>query len=511
MRDEKYKSYLQDESRLTGYADDITFPTDAAQVESAIRRAAGLGLTLTVQGARTGIVGAAVPNSDAILNMSDMKSINGLSVDDGGVFYVTLEPGVTLADLNDAIARKSFNTDGWSDESLDALEKLKQSKEQFFPPNPTEASATIGGIFASNAQGPTAFYYGDTARYIQSVSVILANGKNWEIERGKYIFDENGITLPDGEVFKVNTSCLDPVCHCLIPQTGMDLLDLFAGSEGVLGVVTSLTLRLKKAPVNHWGLMFFFDELSWALAFSQAIKENVCGIIEAVELFDKASLNIINHMRGLVTALDAIPDLPPSSQAAVYVQIATENDDETENTEEALSSILDLFVECGGKEDDTWAAEGYEEMRKFRLFRHAVPEGCNSRIDEIRASYQIRNKMATDFSVPPDRLGEAADMYRLGMKDRKIEGVIFGHAAVGRLHVNLFPKTDEQFEEGWALIDEWADKIISMGGKLADENGVGKIRREFLARHIPKDQMDIMKTVKNFFDPKGILNPGNMI
>ena len=438
---DKYEDYLQDESRFPGRAEEILFPLDAAQVEDALLRMTSLKTPLTVQGARTGISGAATPVGGGILNMVKMNAITQLSVNDEGRFFVTVEPGVQLSELTHCLTRKNFDASGWSANSRDALERLKRAPTQIFPPDPTETTATFGGLFACNAHGLNAYRYGGTADYVHAVTLALPNGRSWKVARGQHFFDAQGLALPDGRRLKVNPSRTRPICRCPIPFLGMDLLDLLAGSEGMLGVVTDLTLRLASAPLVHWGIMFFFSEPSEALRFSQTVvgggsEKSVS--VEAVEFFDRASLDLVEELKRSMTQLRVVPDISPEHGASVYVQLAAENADAVE---EALLTLLDAFSACGGNEDATWAAEGEDEMRKFKVFRHAVPEAANTRIDALRQSCPSVHKMSTDFTTPLDRMEEAAAMYRQGMEERGVSGAVFGHAAVGRLHVNLFPET----------------------------------------------------------------------
>ncbi|MDR2528446.1 MAG: FAD-binding oxidoreductase [Synergistaceae bacterium] len=506
---DKYETYLRDESRFTGRAEEILFPTEAEEVASALRQASESGVPITVQGSRTGITGAASPVEGRILAMERMKAITGLSVDESGTFLVTLEPGVRLVDLTDCLARKSFDISGWERGSLYHYERLRHAPTLFFPPDPTETTATLGGMFACNAQGLCACRYGATADYVHDLDVALTDGQVWKIARGEYRFDLKGITLPDGRRLETKTAFPRRLCP-LTPYKGMDLIDLFAGSEGMLGVVTSLTLRLLPAPSVRWAVMFFFAELERAAEFSQSIVSSWAfnkETVEAVELFDRGSLELVEGLKTEITKLRVIPDISPAHQAAVYVQLAEED---AGAVEDVLSNLLEVFADCGGDESDTWAAEGEEEMKKFTLFRHAVPEAANLRIDHIRRSYPQARKTASDFTAPPGRLKEVVALYRQGIEGSGVSGIVFGHAALGRLHVNLFPETARQREEAWTLIDRWADQILEMGGSLSGENGVGKLKRGLLSRHIPPEQLQAALALKKFFDPQDLLNRGNM-
>jgi D-lactate dehydrogenase (cytochrome) len=507
---DKYEMYLQDESRFAGKAEEILFPLNAAQVEDALRHMTSSKTPLTVQGARTGISGAATPAGGGILSMVKMNAITQLAVDGEDQFFVTVEPGVPLSELTHCLTRKSFDTSLWSADSRDAFERLKQAPAQFFPPDPTETTATFGGMFACNAHGLNACRYGATADHVHAVTLALPDGGSWKVVRGRHLFDDEGVVLPDGR--RLNSSSVEPTCRCPVPLPGMDLLDLISGSEGMLGVVTDLTLRLAPVPLARWGVMFFFPGLSEALTFSRAVAVRVregaveAASIEAVEFFDRASMNLVEGLKKNVTQLQVVPDIPPGYQGSVYVQLSAENGGAIE---EALLTLLDAFSGCGGNEDATWAAEGEDAMRKFKVFRHAVPEAANVRIDDLRRGCPRVHKMSTDFTTPLDRMEEAMAMYRLGMEERGVSGAVFGHVAAGRLHVNLFPETAGEMEEAQALIDDWAKKVIAMGGRLADENGVGKVKRGLL-RYMPEEGLAAARSVKNFFDPNGLLNPRNM-
>ena len=271
-----------------------------------------------------------------------------------------------------------------------------------------------------------------------------------------------------------------------------------------------MALRLLPAPSVRWAVMFFFAELERAAEFSQSIVSSWAfnkETVEAVELFDRGSLELVEGLKAEITKLRVIPDISPAHQAAVYVQLAAED---AGMVEDVLSDLLEAFADCGGDEGDTWAAEGEEEMKKFTLFRHAVPEAANLRIDAIRRLYPQVHKTASDFTAPPGRLKEAVTLYRQGIEESGVPGIMFGHAALGRLHVNLFPETARQMEDAWPLIGRWADRILEMKGSLAGENGFGKVKRALLARYLSPEQLRVLQTIKNFFDPQGILNPGNM-
>ena len=161
---EDFNEYVRDESRTVGEADTISFPTTEQDVRDLLRELHGDGtvhadgtpggaVPITVQGARTGLAAGAVPYGGHVMNLSRMTGFLGLCRGEDGTYYLRLQPGVVLSALRKALADKAIPTDGWDEESLKALDELYAGPEQFFPTDPTEASACLGGIVACNASG----------------------------------------------------------------------------------------------------------------------------------------------------------------------------------------------------------------------------------------------------------------------------------------------------------------------------------------------------------------------
>ncbi|MGI6004031.1 MAG: FAD-binding oxidoreductase [Christensenellales bacterium] len=505
MLDERYVEYLKDESRLSGTADGIVFAQSEGDILRALENARKGGGPLTVQGSRTGITGAAVPRGGTILNLSRMNRITGLERDDKG-YLLCLEPGVLLSQVTEALRGMRFDTGGWDEASKALLPELSGAGELFFPPDPTEGSACIGGMFAANARGIAQLAYGDTAGWVAAVGVLLPGGGKWPLARGQYTFTDEGCPLPEGGFLPV-----PPVEHpaAFAPGKGDDLLDIFAGSEGMLGVVSALKLRLIPRPAQQWGVLFFFQEEEAAVDFGRgAVEMDLPAQVCAVEFFDRTSLAMVENFKKQSTRLEQIPPMDESMQAAVYVELAA---DEEEAAEEALFALLDNFCAAGGDENDTWAASGYDEMEKFRILRHAVPESINTRIDEAKREHPGVTKLAADMAVPPGRLEEMRALYKEGLTACGISGAVFGHMAGGHLHVNLMPQDQAQYDAGRALILSWAQAAAGMGGRVAAENGVGKLKRELFALYTPRETLWALARIKAHFDPGGMLNPGNML
>lgn len=499
----RYEEYLRDESRGCGFAESISFPQTIEQAQEEIKALAAARAPVTVQGARTGICGGAVPAGGHILNLTRLKGITGLRRDAGGNFFLTVQPGVTLQDLEAGIGLRRFDTQGWSQESKDALAALWTAPPVRFAPDPTEGSATIGGAFACDAQGLNAMEAGSVGSHVEAILVCLPDGRVWELERGRYRFEANGCPLPEGGWLPV-ASVEGPLSfRGLTPRPGMDLVDLFAGAEGMLGAVLSLTLRLTPAPAHLWGVFFFFPSQEGAARFSMP-PPSLPGLA-ALEFFDSEALRRVMALKETSSRLRQIPDIPAGAKGAVYLELEGESE---EGLEETLMAFSERFEAHGGREEDTWAGFERQELEKFRLFRHTVPEAATAAIDLARQTDPAITTLCSDFTLPPEGLLERFSGYEADIEKSGIAGMVFGHTACGRLHLALMPADGQQYRTARQLMERWAAEAREAGGLLSGENGIGKQKRHLLEWASP-EQLAAAKAVKAFFDPEGRWGPGN--
>ena len=199
--------------------------------------------------------------------MTHMDNMLGMRVDEKGVFFLKVQPGVILSKMAKQIEDKRFDTTDWSLEDKRAYELFCEAPQQFFSPDPTESSATIGGMTACNASGARSYFYGPVRNYIESIRVALCDGRIISIKRGEK-FAENGklvLVAENGEPINVSLPTYK------MPETknasgyyikpDMDAIDLFIGSDGTLGVITELELRLMPLPEVIWGVTCFFKHV----------------------------------------------------------------------------------------------------------------------------------------------------------------------------------------------------------------------------------------------------------
>ena len=480
-----YEDYLRDESRLQGEAQYIAFAHSVQEIGEVLAFSRRNSLPVTVQGSRTGIAGAAVPQGGVILNLTRMNRIDPVVVHPDGSATVTVEPGVLCSQLAQWLEKQPG---GW-----------------FFPPDPTETSATLGGLFGCNARGVSSYRYGPAAAHVQGVELLLQDGSPLTIRRGECLLDDSGCTLPDGRRLALpplpQTSSLPG-----LPCRGEDLLDLLAGSEGMLGVVTRLTLGLQPRPQEQWGVLFFFAGPEAALDYVTQVEALQSPLLCCAEFFDQPSLALVEAHRATMSSLRAIPDFPQGSRAAVYLELAAEEG----QAEETLMTLLEAFEAMGGGQEQSWAGTGPGEMEKFRVLRHAVPEAINTQVDLLRRQLPQLHKLGLDFQCGDFTPLALYQLYAHGLAASGLCGYIFGHALQRHFHVNLLPQNDAQLQTAQRLITQLAGELARRGGTLAAENGVGKLKGGLVGGYLSPAQKETLAAVRSFFDPMGLLNPANM-
>lgn len=511
--EKEHQDYLRDESRKVGEAESISFPKNEKEVIDILTTLKSHKSLVTTQGARTGITAGAVPQGGHILNLSRMDKILGLRYDDkADTFFLKVQSGVMLSQIKEALKNKAFNTEeSWDSESLEALKRFKASKSYFFSPDPTETTAAIGGMIACNASGACSFKYGPTRDHIESLRVALVDGDILALKRGEHkainghfsITTESGNTI-EGTIPKyIMPRVKNASGYYTLPD--MDLVDLFIGSEGTLGIITEVELKLIKSPAVTYALTVFFSNEEKALKFVRKVREE--STPTAVEFFNSNALNLLRKGKETIPAFSKLLDLPSHFHTAVYIEYQGKDEDEV------LDMIMkagELIEECGGNEDDIWLATNHQAKEQLHFFRHAVPEAVNLLIDDRRRTYPELTKLGTDMAVPDQNLEEIMNIYNESLEKSNLESVIFGHIGNNHVHVNILPRDMEDYAKGKELYNFWAEKVISMGGSVSAEHGIGKMKTHLLSKMLGENGIEEMKTLKNIFDPENRLNKGNL-
>ena len=443
-------AYLEDASGFRGHAERVIIPSDEAGVVAALQEASPAGVPVTIAGAGTGVTGARVPRGGWVLSLEKLRRLEIF----GG--YAIAGAGVLLRDLHAAA----------------------QASGQFFPPDPTETSASIGGAIATNASGARSFKYGATRRWVERLRVVLADGRVLDVGRGDAIdFDPGVIPLP---AVTKNTAG-----YGLRP--GMDWIDLFTGSEGTLGVVTEARLRLLPAPAGVLAGVIFFQGDDAALDAVDTWRSTASP--RMLEYFDAPSLALLHP---------SFPEIPAAARAAILFEqeLSAVNDPET------VDAWL-AHIDAAHGMEESWLAHSAGDRERFRRFRHALPELVN---DRVRRNGTL--KMGTDHAVPPDRSREMLAFYRRRLEE-EFAGryVIFGHIGDAHVHVNILPSAEDA-PRATALLTEFARHAVALGGTVSAEHGLGKRKAHLLALQYVPEHLEAMRAVKRRLDPRNILGRG---
>lgn len=513
-----YADYLSDESKVVAErVNAICWPENEQDVIKALAEARQNGWPVTVSAARTGIVAAGVPTCGGmVLSMTSLSMPKHFGYDErAGEWYLVVEPGMLLVGIQECLENYFyFYRDILPETSIELADRLKEEGRQlFYPPDPTELSAAIGGTVATNASGARTFKYGPTRQYVRRLRVILADGTVLDIKRGKIkagadgqirIPQEYAVTSP-GSVYTIPAPSytMPHTKHCAgyyaIPE--LDLIDIFIGSEGTLGVITEIELSLLERTKELISILAFFPGEKKAFTYiddmRKGSREKVLDV-EAIEYFDNNSLQLLRNHKAQGAA--DIPDIPEAG-AAVYTEISFSGD-ELDNAYE----ILDSYLQCSGSSVDTaWAGLEPTEIKKMKLFRHAVPETINQIIGQRKKLIPGLHKIATDLAVPDEHMHEMTRYYHARLGETGLQYAIFGHAGNNHLHVNMMPVKPDDLIAAEELYADFARKAVDLGGTVAAEHGIGKLKRHFLTYLYGDKELAQMKLIKRSLDPGNIL------
>lgn len=477
--------YLRDASNFAGHAEKIVLPRTEEEVIQVLVEASWSRTPVTIAGGGTGLVGGRVPQGGIVMSMEKMNKVRHIEWHEGNQQgYAVLEPGVMLKDF----------------------EELLEARGLFYPPDPTGKYAFMGGTVATNASGARSFKYGPTRAYVRRLRVVLAEGDLLELVRGENRLEKGKfeISLHGERIVFVNVPTY--VCPTVKNVAGyyvspdMDLIDLFIGSEGTLGVLTEIELKIGKPSEGLLGGVLFFASETDCYSFMEEARRQARparsggGISPRVlEFFDRESLRLLRTR---------YPKVPGGAGAALFV--------EEECAARNLSPLKQEWVRCmsqnGAWVEDSWLSGESQDHRFFRQFRQDLPFIVK---EEVRKTgFQ---KVGTDMSVP-DRAGrEMLEFYLEELKRSGIQYLIFGHLGDNHLHANLLPKSRGEFDLARGIYEVLVRKALDLGGTVSAEHGVGKLKLRYLEWMYGREGLKQMARVKRVLDPRGILSPGNVI
>ncbi len=430
------EEYSHDElSGTSSYPDVVVKAVSTEEISAIMKYAYENNIPVTPRGAGTGLVGSSVAMEHGI--MIDTCLMNHILELDEENLTVTVEPGVLLMELAAFV----------------------EEHDLFYPPDPGEKSATIGGNISTNAGGMRAVKYGVTRDYVRGLEVVLPNGE--VVEMG-------------GKVVK-NSS-------------GYGLKDLMVGSEGTLGFITKAVLKLLPLPKKAISLLIPFPTLEQAIGTVPKIIKSK-AVPTAIEFMQREVI---------IDAEQYLGKKFPDSQSDAYLLLKFDGNS-TEEIEQTYDSIARLCLAEGAmdvlisdteeREEVIWKARG--------AFLEAI-KGSTTYMDEV------------DMVVPRNRVNEMVEYLHALQEDANIRIKSFGHAGDGNLHAYMLRDdlTQEEFEKRMLYaMDKVYAKADELGGQVSGEHGIGYAKKPYLKNSLDPALLTLMSGIKKAFDPKNILNP----
>jgi D-lactate dehydrogenase (cytochrome) len=512
-----FSDYLSDESKLTCKPFEyLFFPKNEAELSCILKEMGKSGVSITVASARTGLVGGSVPEEGALVSLEYLDKVEAVYYNEfAQEWRVRAQAGVSLKNLDHMLRFKSFpQMESSVDPNVgESLEKFKGEPDTYFyPPDPTEMSASLGGSIVTNASGARTYRYGPTRAWVRAIRVFLANGEYLDIPRGKYFASPAGkFVVYESEGKGISFSIPDYAITRTKNTTGvftapqMDLIDLFIGSEGVLGIITQAEVALLKRE-DKISIIQFLDSDEQAIKLTEALRSDSRLRLDFLEFYSGNALNLLRTIQQSQPSIVGMPIIPEFSKAAIFIEM--DFDPHAENQD--FSALEEIVTGCGGSLSDSWAGYESRELDRFKVFRHLIPETINAIIAERKKKYPGLHKLGTDLAVPDEYLREIWELYKNSCEDTQLEWAAFGHIGNNHIHVNIMPRDMEDLQKGLELYSAFAKTAVAMGGAVSAEHGIGKMKGKFLKLMYSENQIDQMRQLKLKLDPQGLLNPNNI-
>lgn len=419
------------------YPDAVVFPQNSEEVASVLKLANQYGFSVTPRGAGSGMTGGSLPvKGGVVMAMTRFNRIVDIDRDN---LVAVAEPGVITGDFQKAVEAHGL----------------------FYPPDPSSADfSTLGGNAAECAGGPKAVKYGVTRDYVLGLEVVLATG---EIVKA-------GVQTAKGVV-------------------GYDLTRLIVGSEGTLGVITRLTLRLLPLPEAVKTITVIYDSIETAAeTVSEIIRQGI--IPRSIEYMDNASIRCAEeYMKG---------GLPTDAEAILIIEV----DGSESEVSHALGRVTAVCEKSGARQIKT--AENRQEAQILWKARKAVSP----------ALFKYGpDKINEDIVVPRSKIPDMVKKIKTLSRETGLTMVSFGHAGDGNIHVNIMldKQVEAQLQKANQAVEEIFDYTLALGGTISGEHGVGITKSAYMSKEISAESLALMRRIKAAFDPAGILNPGKMM
>lgn len=412
----------------------VVWPHSPGEIRQILAMADERRIPVTPWGAGTSLEGNPIPVCGGIvLDLQQMNRTVELSVED---LQICVEPGVIYKEMNRSLSRYGL----------------------FFPPDPG-AAASIGGMVANNASGVRTIKYGSTKDYVLTMEIVL----------------------PTGEIVRVGRNAMKS-------SSGYDLCRLFVGSEGTLGVITQVTLRLVGLPAEFMAAIVQFDSVRAATnTVFQIMRSGLSPA--ALELLDTPVVQLVNQYRGL--SLEEKPTLFIEFHGTSTAGLKEEQQVLKEICEENRSIRIESGI-------------GREERNRLWEARYDVH-------DAIKVANPGLSPLVIDVAVPISKYPDIVERSQKIVAQKGVKGYAFGHAGSGNLHLEILGIPEREAE--WRRVEEAGEEIVNYAldsrGTATGEHGIGIGKRKFMQKE-HGTSVDLMKRIKNLLDPHGIMNPGKV-
>lgn len=412
----------------------VAFPRDAAEVQRVVRACHTHRVPLTPVGARTGKSGGSLPVQGGVsVSLERLNRILAIRTED---LTATVQPGVVLADFQGAVDAAGL----------------------FYPPDPNSAaSCTLGGTIAENAGGPCALKYGVTRDYVL--------GLEW--------------VLPTGELVRVGRQTIKGVA-------GYDLVGLFVGSEGTLGIATEITVKLIPRPRAVMTALIPFTDV---LVAARAVNAILLGglLPRCLELLDDVALAAV--------AGTGVP-FPAQAGAVLIAEVDG-------SSEESVFGDLNHLAAIARKHGGLEAQLAVDRDQRQRLW--ATRRLVSSALRELQ-----KHKVSEDIVVPRSRVAEAIGRFKSIGQSLGLVVATYGHAGDGNLHTNVLYQSLQDRPRVELALDQIMAETLRLGGTITGEHGVGLAKKKYLQLEQSPELLALQRRLKAAVDPTGFLNPGKM-